>query len=61
MIPKKKSLKSTAEILNAPGSTKVSFLVNTHYYFLGTVFILPEASGYRLVVLHKCKALTNET
>jgi hypothetical protein len=44
---------------NAAQSTNVSFLVNTQYYFLGTVFILPEAAGYRLVVIHKWKVLTN--
>ncbi len=41
-------------------STTVSFLVNTQYYFLGTVFILPETAGYRLVVIHKWKVLTNK-
>lgn len=52
-----------AEIMqdSAEKSTNVSFLVNTQYYFLGTVFILPEAAGYRLVVIHKWKVLTNNS
>ncbi|NIM18448.1 MAG: hypothetical protein GTO45_41240 [Candidatus Aminicenantes bacterium] len=45
---------------NAAKSTNVSFLVNTQYYFLGTVFILPEVTGYRLVVIHKWKVLKND-
>jgi hypothetical protein len=45
---------------NYEKSTTVSFLVNTQYYFLGTVFILPETAGYRLVVIHKWKVLTND-
>lgn len=45
---------------NAAESTNVSFLVNTQYYFLGTVFILPETTGYRLVVFHKWKVLAND-
>ena len=40
---------------------KVSLLINSIYYFIESVFIMAVKDGYRLVVMHRGRLLTDRT
>ena len=41
------------------GTTTISLLINSVYYFIECVFILSLCDGYRLVALHNGRVLTD--
>lgn len=42
-------------------SIKISLLLNSIYYFIESVFIMAVKEGYRLVVMHRGRLLTDQT
>ncbi len=40
---------------------KVSLLINSIYYFIESVFIMAVKEGFRLVVIHQGRLLTDQT
>jgi len=45
--------------LEEPEMPVISFLLNCYYYFFQCVFIVKDGLGYRLVVNHRGRVLTN--
>ncbi len=44
----------------AEGPINISLLINSIYYFIESVFIMVVKEGYRLVVIHHGRLLTDE-
>jgi len=45
--------------IKEPERPVISFLLNCYYYFFQCVFIVKDGLGYRLVVNHRGRVLTN--
>lgn len=62
-----KQMRETAVKLNVgleqeeEDPVKVSLLINSIYYFIESVFITSVKDGYRLVVMHQGRLLTDRT
>ncbi|MDQ1353820.1 MAG: hypothetical protein QG657_4127 [Acidobacteriota bacterium] len=58
---KQPELKLNVELeQKAESPVRISLLINSIYYFIESVFIMTVKEGYRLVIIHQCRLLTDE-